>query len=320
MSLTVYFDTSFYIWLAKANDELAGSTISRLNELKVRHVLSSHILHELLSGSGRDLQDQRLVERMKNFSIDPYRIQYGQFQGGDLVEWDLLLLGGDERTAFAKFLQSVFDSETVARSLSALAEKRLSQEQQESVDKALEPFLHALGITSESSDVERIEKFSEFGHDLVAKMSEFLPPDIARKLGTVDLSPESITRDPSAIANNLLSALGKSAVGKLESEKNLIRSSVALDPRPLNVVVGSSSKKEVMRLGNTFRDAVHMGIFLVNRGEIDLLQVDSRQIALIQRPHPIHKLREVGFAHRCFAVKNISEAVSYVEEFSSTRK
>ncbi|QQS34400.1 MAG: hypothetical protein IPM50_07505 [Acidobacteriota bacterium] len=320
MPITVYFDTSFYVWLAKAEPSIADSVIYRLNRLEVKHVLSSHILHELLSGSGRDSQDQRLVERVGKLSLEPCRIQYGHFQGVDLLEWNLLLLAGEQRDLFAKFLQSVFDNETVARSLSSLAERRLSENDQERVQKALEPFLYALGITSESSDAERIQKFSEFGHDLTTRMGEFLPAEKARKLKSIDISPESITSNPSLIAENFLTALGEPTVEKLEREKELINSSVTLESRPLNVVVGDASKKEFMKLGNTFRDAVHMGIFLANREKIDLLQVDSRQLALIHRPSPIHALREAGVADRCFAVRDILEAVSYIEKYASTRE
>ncbi len=315
MSFTVYFDTNFYVWLAKAAPDVANSVLDRLNAIEIRHVLSSHILHELLSGSGRDLQDRQLVERVNRFALAPYRIQYGQFHGIDSIQWELLLLAGNDRVNFAKFLQSVFDTETVARSLSTLAEKKLNQNDQKRVEKAVKPFLYALGMTSESSNAERIEKFAEFSGDLIAKMSEFLPREIVVKLKTMDLSPEAIARDPTSIANNLLSALGESNVKKLKQEKDLSDSAVALDPRPVRTVVGDSSKKEFLRLGNTFRDAVHMGIFLANHHSIDLLQVDLRQQELIQRNNPIHSLREAGFADRCFAVGDISEAVSFLEKY-----
>lgn len=315
MSLTVYFDTNFYIWLAKAEPELADSVLNRLNRLNIRHVLSSHILHELLSGSGRDLQDKTLVQRVNQLALEPCRIQYGQFEGVDSIRWELLLLEGDERKLFAKFLQSVFDNETVARSLSSLAEKKLSQNDQERVEKAVEPFLYALGITSESPDVERIEKFAEFSEGLIAKMGEFLPSEIADKLRAIDFSAEAIKQNPSLIANNLLSALGESTVERLKQERDVSDSTIALDPRPFRAVVGEASKKEFMRLGNTFRDAVHMGIFLANHKRIGLLQVDSKQQELIQRASPIHTLREAGLADRCFAVRDISEAINFLESY-----
>src|ERR671939_1696779 len=96
---TVYFDTSFYVKLCRADDALAGQTINALNALKVCHVISDVIIRELLTSKDRTDLDELLVKRVRQFSLPPYRTRDG-------LMWEVLLLSGQERIDVANHLRN----------------------------------------------------------------------------------------------------------------------------------------------------------------------------------------------------------------------
>ena len=68
------------------------------------------------------------------------------------------------------------------------------------------------------------------------------------------------------------------------------------------------------RLSNTLRDTEHMMFFVRHQNEIDLLQVDKAQHAIINRASPRHRLAELGLAHRCFSADTPLTATTKVRD------
>lgn len=311
---TVYFDTNFYIWLAKADNEEANQVVSELNELEVRHVLSGKILLELLSGRERNSQDRLLVERVSMFRISPYVVPIGTSQHVTDISslgWESLCLAGKEREVVSSLLKTIFDSETVAQSWSQIARRKLTDEQDRQINEKLGPFLTELGYVEGGSDEANLEAFINFGHDLVSSLAPMFPAEQQEKLKSIDFNTET-PEHLQTISDQLLDALGTDIVQKLKEEEKVSNSIVQLDPRPFGIVTESGSKKELKTLGNTFRDAEHLSIFVNHSNEIDVIQIDSRQMDLVQRNKPVHRIRELGLSNRCFSVKSLSEVVRVV--------
>jgi hypothetical protein len=312
---TIYFDTNFYVWLAQATNEEAKAIISKLNELEVRHVLSGKILLELLSGKERNPQDKYLVERVKTFKIDPYKISISPLENNaeDVeLSWDTLLLNGDVRSSFAELLKTIYDTETIAQSWSNISGKKLSKESEEKLEENLQPILSSIGYDEEQSKEENANAFVNFASDLISNLSFILPDEQRKKMEAIDFSVENYPKNILNISKQLLDSLGSETIEILEEEKKIINSSVELDPRPYNVVTNEASKKETKNLGNTFRDAGHVNLFVTHQDQIDLIQIDSRQKSLIQRSKPKHRLNELGLTNHYFSIKNLSQLIEIV--------
>jgi hypothetical protein len=322
---TIYFDTNFYVWLAQVTDEEANRVISKLNELEIRHVLSGKILFELLSGKERNPQDKKLVKRVKNFKIEPFKVSISSSETNKDtdISWDMLLLSGELRNAIAEFLKAICDTETVAQSLLNMTDKKLSKDKEEKLQQNQQPFLSSIGYDEKQSKEENANAFANFASDLISNLSFILPDEQRKKLEEIDFTVEKSPENLLNISKQLLNSLGSEIVEKLEEEKKIVNSSVRLDPRPYNVAVNEASKKEIKNLGNTFRDAGHINLFVTHQNQIDLIQIDSHQKNLVERNKPKHRLVELNLNNHYFSVEkssNSAENLSKVIEMVINKK
>jgi hypothetical protein len=311
--------------LAQATDEEANNVTLKLNELKIRHVLSGKILLELLSGKERNPQDENLVERVKSFKIEPYIVSINPLETNkdNDIKWDNLLLKSGLRNAFAELLKAIYDTKTVAQSLSNTADKKLSKDKEEKLQQNLKPFLSSIGYDEKQSKEENADAFSNFASDLISNISAFLPDEQRKKLNQIDFTVEKSPENLSNISKQILDSLDSETVKNLEEEKKIINSIVELDPRPYSVAVNEASKKEIKNLGNTFRDAGHINLFVTHQNQIDLIQIDSHQKNLVERNKPKHRLVELNLNHRYFSVEksaNSAENLLKVTEIVTKKK
>lgn len=309
---TVYFDTNFYIWLGAASPENAARVISVFNERNIRYVLSSFVVLELLSGRERSSQDRELVSRLKGWNLAPYPIPFGYSPEGEVPGWDLLLLSGNQRQEHSEELKKIFDLETTARSFSHIAEKPLSNAQKCDLEKSLEPFHESIGIKNESNDAEKTAAYMIFVAQQLSSLKHFFSPETAKKIDGLDLATPTTAERLNELALKLKDILTDPVVSRLEEDNQLMNSVLTLDPRPLAVASGKTSSSEIKKLGNSMRDAVHMSAFVAHSEEIDLLQVDSRQLSLIQRSRPEHFMQKKGLAGQCFSAPNLDATVMYI--------
>jgi len=322
---TIYFDTNFYVWLAQVTDEEANKIISKLNELEIRHVLSGKILFELLSGKERNPQDKNLVERVKNFKIEPFKISVSYLETNNDIDisWDMLLLNGELRNTISESLKVIYDTETVAQSLSNMTDKNLSKEKEVKLQKNQQPFLSSIGYDEKQSREENADALVNFTSDLISNLSSILPEEQRKKLEEIDFAAENSPEHLLNISKQILDSLGFETIEKLEEEKKIINSTVKLDPRPYNVAVNEASNKEIKNLGNTFRDAGHINLFVTHQNQIDLIQIDSHQKNLVERNKPKHRLVELNLNNRYFSLEkssNSTENLSKIIEIVTKKK
>ena len=294
---TVYFDTSFYVKLCRADEALAGQTIHALNELSVRHVISDVIIRELLTSKDRNDLDEMLVKRVLQFSLPAYSTRDG-------LMWQVLLLSGQERIDVANHLRNLHDEMAKATSFSIMARRETSAEQTAKLLEAGKPALQQYG----------------FPEDFEQNMPQVLSAAKAmlEGLGVQGLDwPENPTPDDLLkLSEQIKGVLGSSLVAQVEEQYRIQDSSTRTEDRPYQVALGAASDKAAKRLSNTLRDTEHMMQFVNHRDEIDLLQVDKVQDEMIRRQKPKHRLAELGLSDRCFSADSLLAVVDKVRELT----
>ena len=299
---TVYFDTQFYLWLCRAEKADADRMIRTLNTLNVRHVISNVLIRELLTSRNRPHRDEVLVHRVRQLNIPPYCADR------DLA-WEVLLLSGNERARIADTFRDLDDRMTEAASQSIMTRRELNAEQQAELMKANRPMLDALG----------------FPEDLNRNPAQTISAvkGILNMIGMDDLVqwPENPTPDDmSALSEQTMGILDPSDIAFVKEHNRIQDSSTESEDRPFQVAIGAANPKTAKRLSNTLRDTEHMMFFVQHQNEIDLLQVDGPQHALINRSNPKHRLAELGLAHRCFSANSLSGTVAQVHLHATDRE
>lgn len=318
--ITVYFDTYFYVWLAKTSEEEASEIISELNKLKVRHVLSGQVIFELLSNGKKPEKDKILVERMCEFEIEPYKISNSILEKSlttyDL-RWEVLLLEGNPRISLANFLKSIFDLQTHAESWSALAKTKKSSEKEEKIQESLTPFLSSIGFEQgkEYSHEETAEKYVNFTSNLLSSLSPLLSQDQRKIAETINFSENSSPESLVNLSNQLLSIVGDENIEKLKEGEKISFSVTGSDERPYKVAVNEATQKEEQNLGNSFRDSNNMSLFVIHRKEIDLLQIDSAQMNQIKNKGKTpHRIVALKLDERCFCANSLKNTIEVIKK------
>jgi hypothetical protein len=293
---TVYFDTQFYVQLCRADKAEADQIVHTLNALNVRHVISNVLIRELLTSKNRADLDEVLVHRVRQLNVPPYQAE------GDLA-WEVLLVSGQERTYIADTFRNLHDQMTEATSYSIMTRREMSAEQQAEFMKASRSVLAQLGFP------EDLEK------DKAKTISA--AKGILNMIGIADLIPwpENPTPDDMLkLSEQIMDILDPSAIAFVEEHDRIQDSSTYSEDRPYQVATGAATSKNAKRLSNTLRDTEHMMFFVQHQNEIDLLQVDRAQHAMINRSSPSHRLAELGLSHRCFCAESLINTIKKVRQ------
>jgi hypothetical protein len=292
---TVYFDTSFYVKLCKADETVAKQAISDLNALGVRHVISDVIIRELLTSRDRNALDEALVRRMGRFSLPPYRTRDG-------LMWEVLLLSGQERIDTANHLRHLHDEMTKAASHSIMADRETDPEQTAKLLEAGKPILRESGFPD------------DFERNMPQALSAAKAMLEGFGLRGLDWPDEPTPENLLNLSEQIKNQLGPSLVAQLEEERRIQDSSTKTEDRPYQVAAGIATDKTNKRLSNTLRDIEHIMLFVNWRDVIDLLQVDNVQEKIIRRQNPTHPLAELGLLDRCFSADSLPAVVEKVCE------
>ena len=298
---TIYFDTKFYVQLCRADEAEANRIIRSLNALNVRHVISNVLIRELLTSKDRNDLDEILVERVRQFAVTPYRTE------GDL-EWEVLLLAGQDRINMAELLRTLHDTMTLATSNSIMARREMNPEQQAELLKANRPVLEQLGFPEDLHQDNLAEVMS------AAKGIFDLASGILGRSHDLEWPGNPTPADLLTLSERIKGVLDPSDVAYVEEQNRIQDSSTRSEDRPYQVAIGAANPKSAKRLSNTLRDTEHMMFFVQHQNEIDLLQVDKAQHAIINQSSPKHRLAELGLSHRCFCVDSLLETVVKVSE------
>jgi len=298
-SFTVYFDTSFYVRLCRADETDAFAVIDDLNALNVCHVISDVIIGELLTSKARSDLDEILVVRLNRFRLLPYTTRDG-------LCWEVLLLSGHERAFVADVMRNIHDQMTRATSYSILAKRDLNSEQKAMLAKQVVPELARFGFPK---DFER-----DKDEALTAARNMLQAFGIEGIEWPESATPESLF----TVYEQLMSFLGDSVVAELHEQSRVQDSITTSEDRPYQVATRTASDKTKKRLSNTLRDSEHMMMFIKHRSEIDALQVDVAQETLIRRVKPRHRVAELGLADRCFAADSLANVVDKVRSLRTS--
>lgn len=298
---TIYFDTQFYLQLCRANTAEADQIIRDLNSLNVRHVISNVLIRELLTSRGRTDLDEILVQRVRQFKLPPYRVDV------DLT-WEVLLLSGQERIDVADTFRELHDEMAVATSISIMSRREMNPEQHAELLKANRSVLDQFGFP---------EDFQKDQGQVISAAKGIL-----NMLGVADCIqwPEDATpEDLLNLSEQVKGILDPLEVAFVEEHNRIQDSSTCSEDRPYQVAIGAAKPKHAKRLSNTLRDTEHMMFFVQHQDEIDLLQVDTAQYAMINRRSPKHRLAELGLSQRCFCAPSLSKAIAKIRDFMSTK-
>ena len=293
---TVYFDTSFFIELGKADENSANKIIDRLNSIKVRHVLSQTVMDELLRRTDTLERDAILFQRVSRLEIEPYLTMAW-------IKWNMLLLSTNGREVLANAICQWDSLSLYAESLSGLARRSDSSEDDEDMRKALRNIQQALDLPEDpmlaAKEVwSRIANLPpEIGLDLTGlKVPDVITPESANKF-----SLEVTARIPKFWFERFI-----------EGEK-IHDSTMTGDNRPYRLVVDKASDNERRRLASEIRDQKHILEFVQHCNDIDLLQVDHTQFNRITQSTSKHRLVELDLSERCFWATNLKDAVDKVQ-------
>lgn len=295
---TVYFDTNFFVWLRKANEDEANQILDELNSLRIRHVLSDILIRELLSLGNKPHYDERLIKRVQRFELPPYCTE-------DYLAWEALLSSGDLRRFVADFFKKTIDEAlTEANSHSIMGRRiasgRVSPENLSELANSTKPFLHSLGFSQNTEDLEENLQSAHTLAETIMNLKDLLPD------GTIS-GELNWSGNPMEDSQMLLGLLNPRAVEEAEESNLLIDSTTTSEDRPYQVAAGIANASTKQGLAHTLRDSEHMKSFVLHKDEIDLIQVDRAQLNLIKNVHPIHRLVELGLSERCFSVSSLNE-------------
>jgi len=301
---TVYFDTSFFVDLARADNELALYTIRELNKFRVRHVVSDVIVRELLVRSNLAERDAILVNRIRQFEVDPYVTN-------PPWEWGDLLLKGDNRSQLSAIQKQYDNASTRAGVLGALARKQENPERNAAIRNAIRSISEEIGLsTNPSTAIPQV-------YERMKKVFRMVGEDISK------LPSLPSTFDPEAMrefADGMKQFIGEDKLRRAAMEEVIQDSVVGEDPRIVKVASGNASLKEEHRLKSEFRDCKHMLEFELHRDQIDLLQLDARQYNRMMESTPSHRFRENGLDCRCFFAGSLSEVVDKVVQLKNNHQ
>lgn len=294
---TVYFDTNFYVWLCRADESLSATVLQALNELNIRVVISDVIIRELLTSRHRNELDIKLVDRVNRLRQPPYQTRDG-------LAWEVLLLAGEERVAMANFLRWAHDLTTVAESLSMMARRETTEEETAELLEGADPYLKELGFPE------------NFGKDPVRTTTTILA---MLNIEGVELPEAPAPEDYQNISEQIFGILGPDLVEQLREDGRIKDSTTQSEDRPFKVAAGKATDKEKKGLGNTLRDTDRMADFVNHADDIDFLQVDLAQEAIIKAPKPLHHLTESGLAGRCFSINSLPDATNKLRTLTRIR-
>lgn len=293
MSLTVYFDTAFFVWLARADEQQADAVIEELRGLGVRPVLSHRIVQELMSSTRGPEANHRLHGRVTRLP-PPLSL-------ADDLSWDILLADVPLQELYSGRLRDIDDKEADAHSMALIADRKLNPEQQEAVEAAHGDLIAPL--KNEQGEITP-DRLSAFVERLVANLHPLMEKQGIDPAAILDAAQSD---DLVASHGAILDAIGPERLAKLHDSNALLRSVTATDNRPLEVAMGQTKRRK--KLANTYRDAGHMELFVEHRDVIDFLQVDGPQLQQINHKSPRHHLAALGLADRCFTAGSLDDVL-----------
>jgi len=316
--LVVYFDTSFWVRLREASEDVARAAVNALNELRVRYVLSRLHIIELLGFKGDGLGV--LADRAAWFALEPLQLD-------EAAGFEALRAPRDQRMTEMEEVESL--STDMARAASfALSARRSSEDHDR---------LKAIGVAAtpeQAREVDAIKRRqaelmeaslqgfrslglvdANGGLDLGKMLANLGLPEFG-KHGTVNLENPAVPtperqKQMLEISRQIMTSVSDEQRGWVEERYALEDAAFNGDERPRELIMGRATPQDAHQVRNTGRDAEHMQNFLLHEAEIDLLQLDNEQ-NVAMRTNENHPINKRGLAARCFNAGTLDKVVSVV--------
>jgi hypothetical protein len=288
---TVYFDAEFYLQLCQADKTEANGVIESLNSLNVRPVVSTALIRELLNDEYRNVLEKELVQRVSRFKVSPYNTE-------DYVGWHVFPQSEQERVEGSRDLQEGRDETGLGLTVEKEAELK------EAVEQALQQ--PAFSKEPQHPDDEAFQVMS-LTKQLVDKLGTELNMDWPENPTLGDLlSMSKQAMDPSVIA-------------RAAEQLQIPDGPFEFGDGPYKLVMGSNRFVGPEESNDAPGDNEHIRLFIQHQDEIDLLQVDLGDQAIIVTAEPKHRLAELGLAERCFSADSLTDTVGKVRELIALR-
>jgi len=287
---TVYFDAEFYVQLCQADQAEANRIIESLNSLNVRHVVSTALVGELLNHERKNVLEEELVQRVSRFKVSPYTTD-------DYVGWHMFPQSEQESVEESADLQGDRDE----------TELELTPEQEAELKEAVEQALQKPAFSKESHSDDEAFQVMSLTKQLVDKLGTELNMDWPKNPTFGDLlSMSKQLMDPSVIA-------------RAAEQIQIPDGPFEFGDGPYKLVMGSNRFVGPEGSGYEPGDNQHTLLFIQHQDEIDLLQVDQRDQAIIKTAEPKHHLAKLGLAERCFSADSLTNTVEKVRESLASR-
>lgn len=284
---TVYFDTSFYVWLSNAPEGQVGDVIRDLNELHIRHVLSRIVLAELATYRGAQANRERLHERIARLVVPPLRLHDG-------VDWDVLLADGPERFDVADSIEAAQLGISRAHAEPYFA-RYVSRQPAPQRDELQQAWI-------EQNREELLAKgwMDEHGQPQVDTMIR----DGLRSLSLVGVEiPEHVSLEGpegfAALAGQFMRSLPSGAIDSIVQRDTLQDVVHERDPAAVQLSLGRVSAHQAEEFLHSERDIDHVQCFIAHSDTIDFFHLDHDQQKIL-RAKEDHPIRIHGLLDRCF--------------------
>lgn len=296
---TVYFDTSFWIWLGSAPKSEADEATSGLEALGVRYVLSEHVLSELALAPGRGAQYERMTSRVERLSTDPLRIP-------DWATWDLLFGDAEAREQLAEMARIAADTRALVGARSIAVEK-MTPEQAVASNVAI-------GLPADPSQQYLVAMLRNLREQMRDAFS-VCGPEIA-----LPLMPEPTDSWDETIAALLewSAEVAQHELVTAETDRRGFDESVTKKKMSdLKTLAMRGWDAAPGKLSNAFRDGGHMATFAAHEEVIDVLQLDGENFDGLRTVRG-HEIVKRGLQSRCFRASNLLDAVAQLEAYRRT--
>lgn len=293
---TVYFDTSFYVHLERAQAAASKDAIDRLGGVGCRPALSPIHVKELLRGKRDDATCQRLLQRVMAIHDAPLLL--------DNPRLDALLAPETERLKFAQHLDATSAPLVKAEAYAAVG-RNSKLARQLDLSHLPADLIPGLSLATGQVDAARLVSFinalfPSFG-------SPIRIPDDASLADAAQLMLSGLTE-----------VYGEDAVSQVRLSNSAFDAVATDSRRTFSVIHGQASADILQAVTSDRLDSEHMAVFRRHKLSIDYFQLDGRQLRRASAQG--HPLRTEGLLERCFQARSLEEAVVAVEQFAATRQ
>lgn len=306
---TVYLDTSFYVFLQRADADLASATIAQLQSLGVRRVESPELYMELEVSPNMEGK-RALVKRLGLWMIPPLQIR-----GIDFA-W----LAAEQRPSEVDELRSAKRQMARAHAFAASATQPLPKEDMPLMERAIQ---RETGVEFTYNDPDTIKQMIKPMLDQLNNVKEVVP-EMAPIIEEIRVLYERFEggeidqAEFAAVAARLpmrMKEIAEEVIPGNRRDSAILTGILTGNDRARDIVLGRASEKAESRHLSTIADLEHLSVFLQNSETIDLLMMDGPQLATLDQRS---KSEVKNIRDRIFTAADLAGVVDSIRSLTSS--